>query len=197
MHTQFRGVAVCVPNKGDTISFWEDLIDGIVHSNVYPRLLNFAKEPRISLWKLRNAEPLLDYFRIPMTRQAYNEFLELQNELSEMPPAVLDENDRWVFIWGHQSYSSSKFYQYQFRSLQPHRSITWIWKTKCVPKIKFFAWLLLNDRLNTRNILRRRKKFLEEGYNCVLCQDGVEETIEHLFFDCPLAVSRWYALGII
>jgi hypothetical protein len=66
-----------------------------------------------------------------------------------------------------------------------------------VPKIKFFAWLLLNDRLNTRNILRRRKKFLEEGYNCVLCQDGVEETIEHLFFDCPSTVSRWYDLGII
>lgn len=140
---------------------------------------------------------MLDYFRIPMTRQAYNEFLELQNELSEMPPAALDENDSWVFIWGHQRYSSSKFYQYQFRSLQPHRSVTWIWKTKYVPKIKFFAWLLLNDRLNTRNILRRRKKFLEEGYSYVLCQDSVQETIEHLFFDCPSAVSRWYALGII
>ena len=74
--------------------------------------------------------------------------------------------------------------------------IVWIWKTKCVPKTNFFAWLLLNDRLNTRNILKRRKKFLEQGYNCVLCLDGAEETLEHLFFDCPSAVSRWFALGI-
>lgn len=46
----------------------------------------------------------------------------------------------------------------------------------------FFAWLLLNDRLNTRNLLSRRKKFLEEGYCCVLCQNDLEETSEHLFF---------------
>jgi hypothetical protein len=54
----------------------------------------------------------------------------------------------------------------------------------------------LNDRLNTRNILIRRKKFLQEGYNCVLCQDNVEETVEHLFFECPAAISRWFAFGI-
>jgi len=63
-------------------------------------------------------------------------------------------------------------------------------------RIKFFSWLLLNDRLNTRNMLRRCNKFLEEGYNCVLCQNSMEETLEHLFFDCPSAVSRWFALGI-
>jgi hypothetical protein len=56
---------------------------------------------------------------------------------------------------------------------------------------------MLNDRLNTRNILRRRKKFLQKGYNCVLCQDGVEKTVGHLFFECQAAASRWFALGII
>jgi hypothetical protein len=29
-----------------------------------------------------------------------------------------------------------------------------------------------------------------------MCHLGAEETIEHLFFDCPSAVSRWLALGI-
>jgi hypothetical protein len=81
--------------------------------------------------------------------------------------------------------------------LAPPRTVTWIWKSKCVPKIKFFTWLLLNDRLNTRNISRRRGKFLEEGYSCVLCHDGNEETVEHLFFNCPASTSRWFALGII
>jgi hypothetical protein len=37
---------------------------------------------------------------------------------------------------------------------------------------------------------------MQEGYNCVLCQDSVEEIVDHLFFDCPAAVSRWFALGI-
>lgn len=53
--------------------------------------------------------------------------------------------------------SSSKYYQQQFGHEQSPLTVVWIWKTKCVPKIKFFAWLLLNDRLNTRNMLRRRR----------------------------------------
>jgi hypothetical protein len=131
-----------------------------------------------------------------MTRDAYNDFLKLHEELIQMQPVILGINDCWIFIWGQQKYASSRFYQYQFRALQPHKSILWIWKTKCVSKIKFFAWLLLNDRLNTKNMLRRRNKFLEKGYNCALCQDTIEETLEHLFFECPSTVSRWFALGI-
>jgi hypothetical protein len=46
-------------------------------------------------------------------------------------------------------------------------------------------------------MLRRRDKFLGESCNCILCQNGVEETIEHLFFDCPFAITRWFVLGIL
>jgi transcription elongation factor Elf1 len=44
--------------------------------------------------------------------------------------------------------------------------------------------------LNTRNILRRRKKVLDEGYNCVMCHNNEEETATHLFFSYPAATSR-------
>lgn len=188
---------MCIPNRGDTVGFWDDLIDGKIHSQLYPNLFPFAKEPGISFFKLRNSEQLLTCFRIPMTRQAYNEFLSMQEELAHLQQILPDDNDSCCCIWGLQKYSSSKYYQYQFSSLQLQRSVLWIWKSKCTPKINFFAWLLLNDRLNTRNMLRRRNKFLEEGYNCVLCHNSIEETIEHLFFDCPSASSRWFALGII
>jgi hypothetical protein len=106
-----------------------------------------------------------------------------------------DGKDTWIYIWGQHKYSSSKFYHYHFRDIHPDVTIPWIWESKCIPKIKFFSWLLLNDRINTRNILRRRK-LLEEGYSCVLCLEDVEESVEHLFFDCHSAVSRWFALGI-
>jgi hypothetical protein len=150
----------------------------------------------VSLSKLKNAENLLDFFRLPMSRQAYNELLELQPYLANIALSSENEKDSWSFIWGQQNYSSSKYYNLQFSSIQPNRTVVWIWETKCVPKIKFFAWLLLNDRLNTRNMLRRRNKVLVDGYNCVLCHEGAEETLEHLFFDCPSATCRWLALGI-
>jgi len=52
--------------------------------------------------------------------------------------------------------------------------------------INSFFWLLLRDRLNTRNILKRKDMHLDD-YNCVLCNLGCEETSFHLFFECPFS----------
>jgi hypothetical protein len=30
-----------------------------------------------------------------------------------------------------------------------------------------------------------------------MCQYNVVETIEHLFFDCPFAVCRWFGIGFV
>jgi hypothetical protein len=192
----FRGIACCIPSKGDTIGLWEDLFAGVVHSHSLPTLFQFAKDPRISLYKLRISDPLIDCFRIPMTRQALNEFIQLRDLIDNFNASTDNSNDGWTYIWGRQSFSSRRYYQFHFSSVSPPRTIPWLWKSKCMPKIKLFTWLLLNDRLNTRNILRRRGKFLEEGYNCVLCLDLIEETMDHLFFFCSSSEARWFAIGI-
>jgi hypothetical protein len=116
-----------------------------------------------------------------MSRTAFNEMIHIQDLLNELPTPQQDDLDSWAFICGNVVYSSLKYYQFTFRNIQPENSILWIWKSKCMPKIKLFSWLLLNDKLNTRNMLKRRRKYLESGYNCVLCREGMEETREHLF----------------
>jgi hypothetical protein len=45
-----------------------------------------------------------------------------------------------------------------------------------------FFWLLLNDQLNTRNLLHR-KCFNIPSTNCVLSSNDLEETQKHLFFE--------------
>jgi hypothetical protein len=43
------------------------------------------------------------------------------------------------------------------------------------------------DRLNTRDMLKRKRYKLEgNNYNCVMCPTQREETAFHLFFSCPL-----------
>jgi hypothetical protein len=71
-----------------------------------------------------------------------------------------------------------------------------IWKSKCTPRIKFFTWLILVDRLNTKTMLRRRNIGDRQDDNCVLCSTGEEETIEHLFFSCPFESLCWCVLDI-
>jgi hypothetical protein len=46
-----------------------------------------------------------------------------------------------------------------------HPVFKWLWSSKCQPKQKFFFWLLLQDRLNTRGMLRRRNMALD-SYVC-------------------------------
>jgi hypothetical protein len=46
--------------------------------------------------------------------------------------------------------------------------------------IESFFWLLLQNRLNTGAMLRRRQMQLD-SYNCELCLRQNEETLQHLF----------------
>ena len=63
-------------------------------------------------------------------------------------------------------------------------------------KIKVFAWLLVSDRLNTRDMLRRRNWNVTSDYDCVLCPTHVTEDWMHLFFDCNFRVRIWTYLQI-
>jgi len=56
-------------------------------------------------------------------------------------------------------------------------------------------WLVLKDRLSTRNLLNRRNMQLQ-SINCALCQGTVEETIEHLFLSCPFSAQCWNLVSV-
>jgi hypothetical protein len=76
-----------------------------------------------------------------------------------------------------------------------HPVFKWLWKSSCQHKHKAFFWLLRQDRLSTRNILRR-KNFHLPSYACVLCVHNQEETMEHLFLQCDLARECWALIGL-
>jgi len=132
---------------------------------------------------------------MPLSPQAYAELLILEQNIHDQRMHAI-ESDTWSYIWNNSEYTSKKYYRNVFSAIQDHPLFNSLWKSKCTPKIKFFTWLPFNDRLSTRNILRRRKCFLETGYNCVVCLNDTEETLLHLFFDCSFSVSCWYAIGI-
>lgn len=61
---------------------------------------------------------------------------------------------------------------------------------------KVFAWLMLLDRVNTRDMLLRRHFNIGNDHDCPLCNLGVLETNEHLFYECPFATRCWEIIGI-
>ena len=65
-----------------------------------------------------------------------------------------------------------------------------LWKSNCRLRHKIFFWMLLYDRVSTRNMLHRKNMYLPD-YNCALCLDRTQETLIHLFWDCHFAFNCW------
>ncbi|KAG8066205.1 hypothetical protein GUJ93_ZPchr0004g38702 [Zizania palustris] len=64
-------------------------------------------------------------------------------------------------------------------------------------KLKVFFWLLLQDRLNTKDMLRRRRIITSDVEGCcILCEDNEGETCMHLFIKCRFSVACWARIGI-
>lgn len=62
---------------------------------------------------------------------------------------------------------------------------------KVPPKVAFFIWRLLLDRLPTKaNLSRRNAHFENDNLSCVLCHEFVK-VANHLFFSCGFAHNQW------
>ena len=104
--------------------------------------------------------------------------------------------DEWILCWGDAVFKPKKFYKFMFRIFLATQCITSIWKTKGIMRHKVFAWLMLNDRVNTRDLLLRRHFNIGENHNCPLCHMEALETNTHLFYECPFAAKCWEVVGI-
>ncbi|WVZ51719.1 hypothetical protein U9M48_002834, partial [Paspalum notatum var. saurae] len=135
---------------------------------------------------------LLDVFHLPMSEEAFEQLQAFYDDLQEL---TLD-HDRWSYIWNSNNFTSSKAYKHMTGHRPTHPAFKWLWKSCCLKKHKVFFWLLLKDRLNTRNLLRRKSMVLP-SYNCVFCGDSVEETFHHLFIECPFCQDCWQQLHLV
>ncbi|XP_062104077.1 uncharacterized protein LOC133815037 [Humulus lupulus] len=69
-----------------------------------------------------------------------------------------------------------------------------VWCRFNIPKHSFVLWIAVQDRLKTRERLRRFN--ISEDSSCILC-NGAEETVVHLFFgrsfsqDCLQQLKTW------
>lgn len=145
---------------------------------MFPELFSFVRKPKSSIRLLLDKEPASVFF-YPLSPQAT---LQLDSLLSLTQNFNWDRNteDLWVYRWGSSTFSSSNAYKILVGHHQASPLFKWMWTVGNLGKHKLFFWLLLMDRLNTRNILRRKNRQLDD-YNCVLCNTNTEESCFHLF----------------
>ena len=67
-----------------------------------------------------------------------------------------------------------------------------IWKIKVPLRIKVFMWFVHKEVVLTKDNLAKRN--WEDSQRCSFCNQ--DETIKHLFLDCPLAKLLWRSVHI-
>ena len=132
-------------------------------------------------------------FNLPLSQEAFDQMMSIQQIMAGTH--LGDDYDVWSYSGGSVKFKSAAAYKKLLGHQEIDPAFKWIWKSYCQPKHKVFCWLLLKDRLSTRNILRRRKMELE-SYSCEICSLLIEETVEHLFWNCPFAQQCWGILNL-
>lgn len=85
-------------------------------------------------------------------------------------------------------YSVKSAYQVQFTGSFSTFPTSIIWKAKTEQKCRFFAWLVMHDKVLTADNLAKRN--WPHNESCSLCYCN-QETTEHLLTNCNFTKAAW------
>lgn len=111
----------------------------------------------------------------------------------------IDDDISWKFE-ANGEYSAAFAYRIQFLGSTTTTMNKTIWKVWAPPKVKFFSWLAIQNRIWTAD--RLEKRGWENCGLCTLCRRA-NETSAHLFFRCRFTlhvwrfVKEWLGLGAL
>ncbi|WVZ53294.1 hypothetical protein U9M48_004260 [Paspalum notatum var. saurae] len=113
-----------------------------------------------------------------------------------LPPAnaavLADRPDSFVWRWTpHGQYTAASAYRSCFLGSTLLAGAKVIWKARVPPRVKFFAWLAIQDRCWTAE--RRRRHGLQDTDSCALCDQAVE-SMEHLLTECSFVKEVWFKI---
>mgnify|MGYP000863857686 FL=1 len=196
----FRAVSSVCVGKGDSLLFWSDSweVDNscIPLQDRFPRLFSFCIQKNSSVLEVMASGEFHSMFSLPLSEMAYRELNQLSGILSDIS---LDDNAKDCWYWKHgkkSGYTAKKYYDLVHEPIPTNPLLCWIWKSCCTMTIKMFAWLVIMDRVNTKDMIQRRKWKINDGPECVLCPIGALEDRNHLFFQCNFSMRVWNYLQI-
>eukprot|EP00253_Pinus_taeda_P031382 PITA_31382 len=120
-------------------------------------------------------------------RSQLNTFLDLMDDAA---PIHRSMQDRWG--WGQSGeYTIAEGYKaYQTTGNNKHSAAFWknVWEPLALPKVNFFFWTLMHNKILTGDNLAKRK--FAGPHWCALCRCNTE-TAQHLLIDCQFAKEVW------
>ena len=161
--------------------------------DIAPKIFEISKKKGCSVRKALTDDLWISQIDMTngITAGHIHDFVTLWEKLDGI---TLDQATNDTIIWKlteRGSYSTSSAYSLQFEGRTSTPLLKTVWKVWATPKCKFFAWLIIHNRVWTAARLQRR------GWpNCGLCPlcSQVQESAAHLLFQCRFSVAVWNAV---
>lgn len=150
----FQAITSVTVGTGDSALFRKDNWSNHNLENEFPVLFSYGRNEDVTVQGFLSATDIDQNFHLPLSNQAIQEWGNLNNRLQSLQ--IVTESDKWSYVWNSDWYQSKKVYLMFFQHLQVARPISILWKSKCTMKLKVFLWLMLMNRLNTKEMLQKK-----------------------------------------
>jgi hypothetical protein len=171
--------------NGLTSSFWLDKWCGDEpFSTKYKRLfdLSLNKEINVNEALSDNCNSLI--FRRRLFGVGANMLEDLKKDCEDY--CLEDSKDMPSWILDKKGFSVKSLYV-KFKRNTIKKSYWFIWKAKIPQRIKVFLWLILENKILSKENLKKKK--WHGNVNCNWC--GCLETTNHIFYTCQVASFTW------
>jgi hypothetical protein len=171
--------------NGSNTSFWHNIwCDLEPLSSKYASLYDIAYDKDITVKKAFSS----DFRAVNFRRRIYGTLeVDYNNLITQCNNTnISEEEDKSVWLLGNKGYSVNSIYK-EIKCSQIPLSSSFLWKTRLPHKIKAFLWLVMHKKILTKDNLF--KKNWKGNLECTFC--GFSESIDHLFFQCPVARFTW------
>ena len=181
----------CIVGNGNDTRFWEDKWLGDTPlATQYPSLYRIVQRREALVATVMQSIPLNIQFRRVLVGDRWEAWLHLVRRLMEVQLTPQPDQLWWKLTSSGEFTVKSMYIDIINSSVIP--SSKEVWKVKVPLKIKVFMWFVHKQVILTKDNLVKRN--WTGSTRCSFCDR--EETIKHLFFDCPLARGLWRSVQI-
>jgi hypothetical protein len=171
---------------GSQVRFWEDAwLGNIALKNRFPTLYDIVRKKSATVVKVFSSNPLNVSFR----RHLFGHNLIAWHTIVAMISDAQLMGQKDTFIWlaqQNRKFSVCSMYRVLVvPHILPRDHV--IWKLKLPLKVKIFIWYLIKGVALIKDNLAKRQ--WKGSLKCCYC--NMDESIQHLFFDCPCVRFVW------
>jgi hypothetical protein len=171
----FRACTTIAVGNGTCTKFWNDKwLQGQIPKEIAPNIFKLAWRKNHTPAQGLNAGKWMQGLQRKVTSEEIEQFIKLWSLIAQVQRTVEPDKITWPFI-ANGVYTSRSAYHAQFIGSYTDYEWNRVWTEKGENKCRFFAWLLLQNKIWTSDRITRNGEqanpIFHTSWHCAPCQE--------------------------